>query len=90
MHVGGSKLPCTTITNSLLFNSFLQIQPATEHGPSKMVGQEESEGGFHAERRGTESGGYRGPQIDTGLTEGQINKQDFKMIEHYLVDTCKR
>ena len=55
-----------------------------------MVGQEESEGGFHAERRGTESGGYRGPQIDTGLTEGAINNQDFKMIEHYLVDTCKR
>ena len=42
-----------------------------------MVGQEESEGGFHAERRGMESGGYRGPQIDTGLPEGAINNQDF-------------
>ena len=51
----------------------------------KMVGQEESEGGFQVELMDD-----RGRTREGLLDRGQVNTEDYKLIEHYLVDTCKR
>ena len=53
----------------------------------KMMEQEESEGGFQADPMDD-----RERTRENLLDRGQVNRgtEDYKLIEQYLVDTCKR
>ena len=51
----------------------------------KMIEQEESEGGFRDDMMDD-----RGRTRENLLDRGQRNNEDYKLIEQYLVDTCKR